>query len=753
MMKFKRNRPTIGILMGHSVLSVNTPDHYRSTILKGIQSAACARECNVLLGWSLMSSASDLVHLKPAWPIPSPDSSFVPIGPWNTDGMIVFAPLQNDTHSQYLQDLRQQGYPVLLIATGEDAPTISVRNETGIYQAVEHMAIFHGHHHIGFIAGHPDDKGDSDVRLRAFQGAVADYGLDPDPRLIAAGMHTVPGGYRAAQTMLQSGVQFTALIASNDASAIGAIQAIRATTSLQIPRDVAIIGFDDQPDAIAQVPPLASIHTPLLEIGQQAVTLMSDYLNGIQELESIQLPTRLIPRQSCGCLPQSMHSASASKSHNSRAGGEADLSAIQHEITNGMLSVLPHSLRYPFGERTSRLCNSLVEGFYTSLKTENAISFQEKLMDFLQELELRDENTDAWQNTISSLRQDMTGLPVDWQRTETKQLAENMLHEARCAISESVQRQIYRNRYHQQIAEQTLSEITSRLSAILDEQQAVEILEENLANFGIKHVRVALFEAEENDPFAWSIVLNPRSEIASQHFPTRSFPPPGLYPEGEALNVMILPLTFHEEAFGYIAFDTSNLDPCATVARQLASTFKTSRLHKQVTELSLKDPLTGVYNRRYFDLFLNNEVNRSARLGHEVAIIMADIDHFKKYNDSFGHPAGDKAIQSLALCIKEDRRSTDVAARIGGDEFALILPGTNLEGARIVAEKIQSIVRTSTNFEHPITVSMGISVLSGAEIEAEALIKEADTALYEAKQTGRNRICVFEKPASQKKVE
>ncbi|HMB23326.1 MAG TPA: hypothetical protein VKP08_10870, partial [Anaerolineales bacterium] len=85
-MKFKHDRPTIGILMGYSTLSVNTPDHYRSTILKGIQSAACARECNILLGWSLMNNITDLAQVTPAWPIPSPETSFVPIGPWNTDG-------------------------------------------------------------------------------------------------------------------------------------------------------------------------------------------------------------------------------------------------------------------------------------------------------------------------------------------------------------------------------------------------------------------------------------------------------------------------------------------------------------------------------------------------------------------------------------------------------------------------------------------------------------------------------------------
>src|SRR6266498_1507975 len=553
-MDFKRNRPTIGILPGYSTLAGNTPDHYRSTILKGIQSAARARECNLLLGWSLSQVADQSVVHSP-WPVISSDSDFVPVGPWNTDGMIVFTPLQYNTHSRYLQSLREQGYPILFIATGEDAPTISVNNRAGIRQAVEHMVIVHGHHHIAFISGHPDDKGDSEARLQGFRSAVIDYGLDTDPRLIVAGSHMIPGGYSAVRRMIETGVKFTALIASNDTSAIGAMRAIRETTSLYIPRDIAIIGFDDQPDAIAQVPPLASIHVPLVEMGQQALTLMSDYLNGNQNLESIQIPTRLIPRQSCGCVLQAAQATSKNKPHSqlSTSQADVDIDTIQHQIADGKMAMLPHTLRYPFGERTSRFCNSLVEGFYASLKAGNAIHFEEKLIDFLQELELSDENIDVWQSSISVLRHEMFKLPAAWRKAQTKRLSEDMLHQARSAISESAQRQVYRHQYHKEIADQTLGEFTSRLSAILDERQAVEILEENLGEIGIRHAQVALFEPDEDDPVAWSVILNPHVEPVSQRFPSRGFPPPGLYPPDEILNLMILPLMFQEESFGYVA--------------------------------------------------------------------------------------------------------------------------------------------------------------------------------------------------------
>jgi diguanylate cyclase (GGDEF)-like protein len=756
-MNFKRNRPTIGILPGHSVLEGKTPDHYRWSVLKGIQSAARAKECNLLIAWGL-GRATESGDTYPAWPTVSSDSDFVPIGPWNTDGLIVFAPLQHAARSQYLEELKKQGFPIFMIATGEQEPLISADNQTGIHQAVEHLVMVHGHRHIAFIAGHPEDKGDSETRLQAFHSAMIEYGLDTDPRLIAEGLHTKPGGYDAVKRILKTGAKFTALIASNDTSAIGAIQAIHETTSLHIPRDIAVIGFDDQPSAVAQVPSLASVHVPLMEMGQQAVMMMADHLTGHHSLESIQIPTRLIPRQSCGCLPQVVSSAAEEKSQSqiavkrSNAQGQ-DVLAIRHQLMDEMMAALPHLLRFPFGERTYRYCASLVEAFHISLKESSPDHFQQKLLAFLQELELSDENIDVWQNPISVLRREMLKLPATWRKAQTKHLAEDMLHLARSAISESAQRQVYRHQYHKQIADQTLGEFTSRLSAILDERHAVEILEENLPEIGIKHARIALFEPDQDDPVAWSVILNPHLEPVSQRFPSRGFPPPGLYSPDEILNVIVLPLVFQNEALGYISFDASNIEPCATVARQLASTLKTSRLHAQVIELSLKDPLTGIHNRRYFDLALNNEVNRSIRVGNGLAIILMDIDHFKQYNDTFGHPAGDKVLQNVAKCIGEGRRSTDVAARIGGEEFALILPETQIEGALIVAEKIQEVIHTSPDFEHPITVSIGISALSGADINAETLVKEADLALYEAKQTGRNHICVFERSINEKKME
>lgn len=749
-MNFKRNRPTVGILPGWSGLAGIIPDRYLASVLAGIQSAAHIRECHLLLAWGL-GRVTDSSGTFPAWPVPSSESDFVPVGPWNTDGLIVFAPLRHEERSRYLQELSNQGFPILYIATGEREPMISVDNETGIHQAVAHM-VNHGHRRIAFIAGDPDDKGDSEIRLHAYDSAMRKFGLDIDPGLVIHGWHTFSGGYEATRKLIASGAEFTALVASDDTSAIGAMKAIR-DMGLQIPRDIAITGFDDQPDAVAQVPPLTSVHVPLTLIGEQALTLMFDHITMNRRLESVRIPARLVPRQSCGCIPQVVSSAGNGASQAQESGSRSRLAdheihRIRKRLVDEMVATLPHSSRFPYGERTNRLCTKLVKAFHMSLKEGDSFHFQTTLMEFLHELEIADDKMDPWQETVSALRREMTQLPVEWERAEIRQLAQDMLHQARAAISESAQRQDYRHQYQREIMSQALSELTARLNVTLDKRQAVEALEAQLTTIGVRHVRVALFEPEGEDPVAWSVVLNPDPEWGHQRFATREFPPPTLYPSDELLNLALVPLVFQEEPLGYVAFDAGNLGPCAIIARQLAATFKASDLHAQVVELSLTDALTGTYNRRYFDLFLSNEVERSRRFERDLSVILIDIDYFKIYNDSFGHPAGDKALQFVAMCIQKGRRRADVLARIGGEEFALILPETDTAGAMEVAETIRAAMTISSDLKDSLTLSMGISTLHGENINADVLIQQADLALYEAKRTGRDRICVFEEKHS-----
>jgi diguanylate cyclase (GGDEF)-like protein len=424
--------------------------------------------------------------------------------------------------------------------------------------------------------------------------------------------------------------------------------------------------------------------------------------------------------------------------------GTPDVQLIQYQLVTKMLTALPSELRFPGGHQIRLTCNTLIQAFYTSLTEHDLTHFQAAFLKAIHDLEMQEANIDYWQEMISILRREMRSLPVSWRRGKTRQLAEDMLHQARAVIGESSQRQDHRHQDLQNLKAQTLNSVTARLSVALSDGQVLALLNTYLPEVGIRHIRLMFFEADQDDSVAWSVAPGASEDPSPvERFLSREFPPQGLYPEDELLNLILLPLVFQNEVLGYAAFEASDIGACTVIARQLAATIKVSRLHSEVIELSLTDPLTGLYNRRYLDLFLPNEIARGHRFAHQMSIILIDIDFFKSYNDQFGHPAGDHALREVAVCLNNGHRATDVVARIGGEEFAIILPETDVNGALNYAEKLRDSVAGISGLKRPITISLGIAQLNKDIQKPETLIHQADLALYEAKNAGRNRICIY----------
>ena len=161
-------------------------------------------------------------------------------------------------------------------------------------------------------------------------------------------------------------------------------------------------------------------------------------------------------------------------------------------------------------------------------------------------------------------------------------------------------------------------------------------------------------------------------------------------------------------------------------------------------KLSAEDPLTGIFNRRAFMHALEREILQAKKSANPLSLLVLDIDRFKQINDTFGHETGDLILQHFVQRIKELIRNNDILARIGGEEFALLLPNTSIEGARTLAEKIVNEIAvldlSTVAPELKMTVSIGIAVYR-KEISAKTLLREADKHLYEAKHAGRNRFC------------
>lgn len=182
------------------------------------------------------------------------------------------------------------------------------------------------------------------------------------------------------------------------------------------------------------------------------------------------------------------------------------------------------------------------------------------------------------------------------------------------------------------------------------------------------------------------------------------------------------------------------------------------RMNGELAALALLDGLTGLANRRRFDAALDEEYARAMRNETPLAMVMLDVDHFKKYNDHYGHPQGDECLRLVSRVLKSlQNRTGDLVARYGGEEFSILLPGTDLAGAIVVAERARSAIQ-ELNIEHTenqgsiVTISAGVTsmmpVLNLAGNSAQDLVRTADQALYQAKESGRNRVCTVTFPVS-----
>jgi len=161
---------------------------------------------------------------------------------------------------------------------------------------------------------------------------------------------------------------------------------------------------------------------------------------------------------------------------------------------------------------------------------------------------------------------------------------------------------------------------------------------------------------------------------------------------------------------------------------------------KELERLSVTDDLTGLYNRRYLMEALANEVRRSRRLEHPCALLMADVDHFKEYNDAYGHLAGDEALTHIAAVLRDTTRDVDCAARYGGEEFVVLMPETKASGAIEMAQRIRTLLAADERVGGKLSISIGVAQFPEDGDAPEALLARADAALYRAKREGRDRV-------------
>ena len=255
-------------------------------------------------------------------------------------------------------------------------------------------------------------------------------------------------------------------------------------------------------------------------------------------------------------------------------------------------------------------------------------------------------------------------------------------------------------------------------------------LGEGISGFVAKHNRSLLVEDIEHDPR-----FQRRNR---ERYYTNSFISAPLVLQGKGKGVININNKRNRESFAL-----HDLELLEALAGHAVVALANAHRYEQALARAQRDSLTGLANHGHFWSSLDLEIHRASRYGREFSLVMIDVDHFKQFNDRFGHVAGDEALLGVARLITERCRATDVAARYGGEEFAVLLPETGLDGATSFAETLRRTVESqgfSAQEQRSVTISLGVATYPGDGETSSDLVKAADALLYRAKAEGRNQI-------------
>jgi diguanylate cyclase (GGDEF)-like protein len=210
---------------------------------------------------------------------------------------------------------------------------------------------------------------------------------------------------------------------------------------------------------------------------------------------------------------------------------------------------------------------------------------------------------------------------------------------------------------------------------------------------------------------------------------------------------------FNAESVEVHAFSDEHVQTLTVIARQAAEVIRSAQLLEETRRLAITDSLTGLFNRRHFNQQLEENVGRAARYDEPLALLFLDVDHFKSVNDKFGHQAGDRCLQAMARTLRESVRDSDQIARIGGEEFAILLIRADRELALSIAERLRARIDDLILEEDPplpvdLTASLGVAFFREDGEDPKTLMRSADRALYTAKRLGRNRVVLASEAAA-----
>ncbi|GGJ57022.1 diguanylate cyclase [Deinococcus roseus] len=625
----------------------------------------------------------------------------------------------------------------------EGIPTVMVDNRSGMRQMMEHLIVQQEKKRLVFVRGIVGNA-DSEVREEVFCSSLQEHGLEVQEDFVLDGGFSFQATCDALQELLQQRRDFDAVVCANDEMAAATI-GVLTQHGIQVPQDVAVVGFDDSEHFRGLTPALTTVRQPFVEQGEALARLVLDQLKGQQVQDIFWVPTELVVRESCGHIPSQ----------------NAALQQVDPQLQSHL----------------QPLQMVLTE----ALRSGNPLGGLQHWKQLLQHQSHLDEEAEKWEHLLAlafeqvvRAHPDVPALPALHSYQQLQQVLSGAVHNA---IG------IQRNHTVRSVASQP------RLFSAHGLAEFKQELGWYLSNNGVGHLVVLLDPEEEGAvPMARLLLLDgmgvPEME---EQFPLLSLLPEDGMQFVVEQHAVVVPLLTEQRMLGYWMYrpvESIHFHDVAlgrTVLQAVEQFEQAQKLHNYSTRLeelvderthqlreeiqervwaeqalqraneelqrhASLDGLTGIYNRGAFNDHLEKLWANHQRSGQPIGMILCDVDFFKKYNDRYGHLEGDRCLKQVAEALSRSVRRGDIVARYGGEEFAVILPGTDLKGALLVAERIMQemfelqIPHLDSSIRSYVTLSMGVSSLIPDAGSSQALILQADQQLYQAKNQGRGRV-------------
>jgi diguanylate cyclase (GGDEF)-like protein len=638
--------------------------------------------------------------------------------------------------------------PARVVVVGVEVPEFkshTVSNESGAAALTEHLLVTHGRRRFAFVCG-PAGHEEAEARRRGVEYALRRHGVDLLPEHVLPGDFTQASGRDAAERLLELDPRLSkvdAVVFANDLMAIAALD-VFARERIAVPSAVSVTGFDDIELAHLARSPLTTVRQPLARQMNHALEDLVAEVNGQGNPGLVEHRTRFVLRRSCGCGLVTTEYISSAPPRPPPGSDPMDLlrqyeSAVANELNTTLKdSSLPRAL-------SSTWASELVDTFVARIRNNDG-SFIERIDASASALVQHDEPLTPLREAVLLLRRQLIVL------TGSAGPAADDLDEATAEAlltigSVEALREAQRRRAFEAVAVQ-LASASAALSSAGSVAELRSIAYRELDRLDIQSCVPVLWAfdgraTEHKVPFA--LVAGERDALVSLSKEGAITLPAGVAPR-----LLLVPMASQGAPLGYVVYDATPESFLVSTRLTLAlgAALRSAELKERlehayatIAQQALKDSLTGLWNRRYLETRMSEEVARAQRTNSSISVLGVDLDGFKQVNDRYGHEAGDRVLVFVAERLLQSVRPTDVVARLGGDEFVVLLSGTNQSEALAVAQRMVAILERKDEHEL-VTASVGIATASPKASEREAgrrLLREADAALLEAKRRGKCR--------------